>query len=406
MMPVNRALLRKVALLALCLAWMVGLPGPVHERPVQAAAMPAVVAPGAFIKGVDVSYVTRVEQRGGVYRDACGAPGDVFEIMRESGVNYVRLRLWYAPPEGYCNAADALALAARASQEGFKILLDLHYSDGWADPGNQTKPVAWQGLTYAQLQTAVTTYTYQIVSDLIQQNTPPDMVQIGNEITAGLLWDDGRVAPSEFDTPAQWANLAGLIRAGSDGVSAAGSTAQLMIHIDRGGDNAGARWFLDNLIAQDVAFDVIGLSYYSYWHGPMAQLQATLDDLALKYDKGIILVETAYPWTLGWNDWTHNLIGLPAQLLPGYAASEAGQAAFLRDVIQHVQATPNGKGLGVFYWGGEWISTGITDTQGSSWENQALFDFDGNPVAALSVFSADAATGIYLPLMLVHQAPR
>ena len=174
-----------------------------------------------------------------------------------------------------------LALAQRAHQAGLKILIDFHYSDEWADPDTQIKPVAWESLTYTELQQAVHDYTYQVVQDLIQQGTPPDMVQIGNEIPAGMLWPDGQVWPEEYNTDEQWAKLAELIEAGIQGVRDAGSSAEIMIHIDKGGDNAGARGFYDRLFAQGVDFDIIGLSYYGTWHGSIETMQANLNDLAL-----------------------------------------------------------------------------------------------------------------------------
>ena len=193
-------------------------------------------AAGEFMRGVDASYVTRVEEKGGEFFDRDGTAGDVFAIMQANGVNYVRFRIWNDPPEGYCNEADVLELAQRAQQAGLKILLDFHYSDEWADPDTQIKPVAWQSLSYEQLVQAVHDYTFQVVQHLIEQGTPADMVQIGNEIPAGMLWPDGQVWPEEFNTPEQWAKLAELIEAGIQGVRDAGSSAEIMIHIDKSGN--------------------------------------------------------------------------------------------------------------------------------------------------------------------------
>lgn len=356
-----------------------------------------------FIRGVDASYVTRVEDNGGSYLHRDGSPGDVFEILSANGVNYIRFRIWNNPPEGYCDEADVLALAQRAHQAGLKILLDFHYSDEWADPDTQTKPATWKNLTYTELQQAVHDYTSQVVQALILQGTPPDMVQIGNEIPAGMLWPDGQVWPEEYNTPAQWANLAGLIQAGIQGVQDAGSSAEIMIHIDKGGDNAGARWFFDQLFAQGVDFDIIGLSYYATWHGPIETMQANLADLAARYGKPIVLAETAYPWTLGFDDWTDNIIGLGSQLLPGYPASVAGQTAFLQAVRQVLEGVPGGLGRGFFYWEGTWIATAERDRDGSPWENQALFAFRDLDHIALSTFDAFAPSTfylIYIPLTL------
>jgi arabinogalactan endo-1,4-beta-galactosidase len=375
--------------------------------PLAAPAPPAIPAasytpsstPFKWIRGVDASYVTRVERRGGRYYGADGSPGEFFQILRQNGINTVRLRLWRDPPEGDCSLTDVLVLAQRARQAGLALLLDLHYSDTWADPGHQAKPAAWQGLSYAELETAVYTYTRQSVSSLMQQNTPPDLIQLGNEIIGGMLWDEGRVLPAAYNTPVQWDQLAGLLQAGVRGLRDAGSTARIIIHIDRGGDNPGARWFFDRLTARGVPFDIIGLSYYSYWHGTLDQLQANLNDLAGRYGKDVMVVETAYPFTLGWNDWTDNVIGLPDQLAPGYPASQAGQQDFVLAVNTRVRAVPGGRGAGVFYWGGEWISTAITDTHGSPWENQALFGFDGRAVPALVAHGGGLTLRHYLPMV-------
>ncbi len=303
------------------------------------------------------------------------------------------------PPEGYCNLTDVLGLAQRAHQAGLKILIDFHYSDVWADPGTQTKPTAWESLSYPELVQVVNDYTYDVVHDLIAQGTPPAMVQIGNEIPAGMLWDDGRVWPEEYNTDEQWTKLAELIDSGIQGVQDAGSNAEIMIHIDKGGDNEGARWFFDRLLAHGVAFDIIGLSYYSTWHGSIETMQTNLVDLADRYGKPIIIAETAYPWTLEWADWTNNIIGEESQLLPGYPASVAGQTAFLQAVRQALNTVPNGLGRGFFYWEGTWIAIHDHDKDGSPWENQALFDFEHIALSSFDAFTPGNYL-IFTPLIM------
>jgi arabinogalactan endo-1,4-beta-galactosidase len=242
-------------------------------------------------------------------------------------------------------------------------------------------------MSQVQLNQAVYDYSYDVVNAMILQGTPPDIVEVGNEITHGMLWPDGKVVKgdSTYDTAAQWGNFASLVKAGINGVKATGSTAKIMIHI-ASGDNAEMRWFFDNLISNGVTFDVIGLSYYHNWHGTISQMSANLSDMAARYGKPIIIAETAYPFTLGWNDWTNNIIGLEEQLASGYPATVAGQTAFLQAVVNMAKAIPNGKGAGVFYWGGEWISTGSEDTDGSTWENQALFSFTSKALSTFNVF--------------------
>ena len=200
---------------------------------------------------------------------------------------------------------------------------------------------------------------------------------------------DTTLVGGAFDTDVQWDRLARLLQAGIDGLDEAVAgriRPQVMIHLDRGGDNAGARRFLDRLVSRNVPFDVIGLSYYPWWHGSPADLAANLGDLAARYGKDIIVVETAYPWTLAWRDNTHNIIGLPAQLLPAYPATPEGQRGFLAAMLDIVHAVPDGRGIGVFWWGAEWIAA---PGFGSSWENLALFDGEGRALPALSAFGAD-----------------
>ena len=352
-----------------------------------------------FIRGVDASYVTRVEEKGGEYFQRDGTPGEVFEIMAANGVNYARFRIWNDPAEGYCNEADVLALAQRAYQAGMQLLIDFHYSDEWADPDTQIKPVAWQSLSYEELVQAVHDYTQQVVGDLMAQGTPPAMVQIGNEIPAGMLFPDGQVWPEEYNTDAQWARLAELIGAGIQGARDAGSQAEIMIHIDKSGDLAGATGFYDRLVGLGVDFDVIGLSYYSYWHGDIATLQATVNALTLLYGKPIVIAETAYPWTLDWADYTNNIFGLPEQLLPGFPATVEGQTDFVQAVRQVLEEVPNGLGRGFFYWEGTWIAVKDNDHDGSPWENMALFDFEHAALYTFDAFAPPLFT-TYTPIIL------
>jgi arabinogalactan endo-1,4-beta-galactosidase len=328
-----------------------------------------------FIKGADVSFLDEIEEHGGTYGDN-GVAGDALEILKGHGFNYIRLRTWHTPEARYCTLGRTLAMARRIRELNLGLLLDLHYSDTWADPGRQTKPAAWAGLPFEETGDSIYQYTRHVIAEMGNQNTLPDMIQIGNEITCGMLWDDGRVC-GPFDTRAQWVKLARLIteaiRGVNDGLGVDDSIS-IMIHIDCGGDTTRTREFFDRLLAGGVDFDIIGLSYYPWWHGTLADLSANLDMLARRYDKDIIVVETAYPWTLGWCDDTHNIVGLPEQLHPGYPASVDGQSRFLIDLMTMISATPGGRGRGLFYWSPEYISV---PTHGSPWENMTLFDFSG-----------------------------
>ncbi len=340
--------------------------------------------PQNFIRGIDVSFLDQIENHGGVFKEN-RISRDALLIFHDHGINYVRLRLWHTPSGGYNNLQRTLLMAERVKQLGMKFLLDLHYSDSWADPGQQSKPAAWTGLSFPYLKDSVYRYTRQVLTAMKVNNTLPDMVQIGNEIICGILWNDGRVCDAH-NTPPQWSQFAGLLTEAIRGVReslTANDTVKIMLHIDRGADSAGSRWFFDNLQMHNVPYDVIGLSYYPWWHGGLDQVAANLQMLSLRYNKDIILVETAYPWTLGWNDTVHNIVGLPSQLLPGYPATVEGQQTFLRDMISLVRATPNNKGVGIFYWSPDYISA---PALGSPWENVTLFDFSGEVLSSIHAF--------------------
>jgi len=338
-------------------------------------------AADGFIKGADLSFLHEIEDSGGVYTED-GVPHDVLEIFGDHGFNYVRLRLWHDPHPGYNNLEHTLPMAARVKAAGLGLLLDIHYSDSWADPGKQYKPAAWSTLDFAALKDSVYEYTKHVIARFKDEGGLPDMVQIGNEIICGILWDDGRICGG-FNTPSQWARLGELITKADRGIKDAlgpEDSVAVMIHIDRGGDNSGCRWFFDNLTRQGVGFDVIGLSFYPWWHGTLRDLGANLRDLASRYDKDIVIVETAYPWTLAWYDSVHNIVGMPEQLHPGYPATTDGQRDFLTALADTLRAAPGSRGRGVFYWAPEYISVpGV----GSPWENLTLFDFTGEVLPSI-----------------------
>jgi arabinogalactan endo-1,4-beta-galactosidase len=268
-----------------------------------------------------------------------------------------------------------------------QLLVDLHFSDTWADPGHQAKPAAWEGYTVEQLTQAVYDHTYDVCRSLVKQRTPPAMVQIGNELNSGMLWPDGHT----WDPP-NWDNLAQFLTAGYNAVKDCSPKTRVMLHLANGGDNGLYRWWFDNITARSVPFDVIGFSYYSYWHGSLADLQYNLNDISAYYDKDVIVVETAYPFTLADDDGWENIIDLESELTAGYPATPEGQSAMLRDVMSIVRAVPDGRGLGIFYWDAAW--TGVPGngwdpadpSSGNAWENQALFDFDDRALPALREF--------------------
>jgi len=340
------------------------------------------------IRGVDISSLPKVEDHGGVFYNDDGREQDIFHILADHGVNYVRLKLWHTPASGYNSLERVKAVAQRVKAADMGFLLDIHYSDTWADPSKQYKPAAWEELDYDQLEGAVHDYTQEVVTELKVQGTDPDIVQIGNEIPNGMLWDTGKMdgASDQFE------RLSGLLKAGIAGVRDSGSSARIMLHLDKGGNNDLYRWWFDGMIAEGVEFDVIGLSFYVYWHGELDDLSDNLNDLAGRYGKDLIVVETAYPYTLADQDGFDNLLRQSDQLAEGYPATVEGQAAWLEDLMQVVEDTPGGLGKGVFYWEPAWLGLPgcgwdpENPSSGNGWENQALFDFGGKALSSLGVF--------------------
>ncbi|NYI07587.1 glycoside hydrolase family 53 protein [Allostreptomyces psammosilenae] len=341
-------------------------------------------ATGLAITGGDVSSLKKSEDLGGVYRYAGGAAGDALTILNSAGMNYARLKVWVDPADGYNNKTQVLAMAKRIKALGMGLLVDFHYSDRWADPGQQTKPAAWSGYTAGQLSTAVYNHTHDVLNALKAQGTTADMVQVGNEINGGMLWPEGSTA--------NWGNLAAMLTSGANAVKAVNPSTRVALHLAEGGDYEGARTFFDQATSRGVPFDAIGVSYYGYWHGALNDLQTTLDGLAARYGKPVFVAETAYAFTLANDDSLGNIVGTSDQLVPGYPATQAGQAANLRDVMNVVEAVPNGRGLGVFYWEPTWTAvTGngwdpADPSSGNAWENQALFGYNDRATAAMAWF--------------------
>lgn len=366
-----------------------------------------------FIRGMDASMVYALEKAGATYYNEDGTETDVLAIMKKHGVNWIRLRVWNDPrsnteiPAGENDLVRTKAIAKRAKDLGMKVLVDFHYSDTWADPDSQETPTMWSAIdTIGALATAVNEYTYEAIEELIDAGATPDMVQIGNEIDSGLFLTGGKVTAKVGTS-----NLSTVLNAASSAVRLAAPGAKVMIHLSRGGNASLFTSFFNNYATHSgtaatvaaVDFDVIGLSYYPYYasHGTLAKLAANMVSLKSVYGKDVVIAETSYGWTTGYGDSTSNIfytsqetqaytnlaatgnasdfvIGSDGASIP---ASIQNQANVIRAVIQ---ATAESGGLGIFYWGGDWIPA---DGIGDSWENQALFDFDGVALPSLNVFS-------------------
>jgi beta-galactosidase len=240
--------------------------------------------------GADISFLPQLEDQGRKFFEN-NKETDAILLLKEHGFNYIRLRIFvnpenekgYSPGKGYCGLQQTLAMAKRIRKAGMKLLLDFHYSDYWADPQQQNKPRAWANLDFKTLKDSLKVYTTNVILALKKEGTPPDMVQIGNEINHGILWPDGHISHPD--------QLADLLKAGVEGVKVSDPGLPVMMHLALGGQNEEAIFWLDNMIARGVQFDIIGLSYYPRWHGTLDDLKNNLNDLLKRYNKPLNVVE-------------------------------------------------------------------------------------------------------------------
>ncbi|WP_243471119.1 glycoside hydrolase family 53 protein [Winogradskyella sp. MH6] len=340
-------------------------------------------------KGMDLSFQSELENYDLNYKDEDGNSVELLDFVRSKGTNLVRLKLWHTPQDGQNGLEDVKTYAQKIKARNMDFLLDFHYSDYWADPGTQTPPVAWQNMNIDQLKVAIYNYTKDVVQQLKAQNTLPDIIQIGNETDSGFLWDFGRVWGNFSNN---WDNYTDLvseaIRAVRD-VDTEGKT-RIMLHHS---SVENAIFFFNELEPYNIDFDIIGLSYYPQFQTKDLDLVASkLNELANNFDKDILMVEVAYPFTLQWNDNLTNYIGSSDQILDEFSPTPQGQKAYFEWLIQTIKNIPNNHGIGFCYWAPDWVAfdgNEATSTNGTSWENQCLFDFDLKALPALETFNSN-----------------
>lgn len=369
------------------------------------------------IRGADLSGVPRNEDLGAAYFAFDGSPVDPVDAFAAAGANLARLKVWVDPADGYNDTADVVAMAVRADRAGMRVLVDFHYSDRWTDPGAQGVPADWVGMSAEQMTVALTDYTEEVMVALVDAGVTPYAAQIGNEINPGMLWPLGQtwdVNPADTVTGAQWDTLAGFLTAGSNAVSRISPETKVLLHLTNINNGIGGlTWWFDEVTSRSVPFDLIGLSYYGYWHGTLADLQNAVTVLSERYDRDVLVVETAYPFTLDDdpNPTWENVIKDASQLVTGYPATPEGQAANFRAVQDVVASAPGGRGLGVVYWEPAWTNVPgagwdpADPASGNAWENQAVFDFDGRALPALAEFAADPTAPAIVPEPPVIVAP-
>lgn len=341
--------------------------------------------PAGFLVGGDISALARIEQGGAVFRDD-GATMDAIAALTANGANAFRLRLFVDPSGEEVQVNDlpyTIALAQRVVAAGATLILDFHYSDTWADPGRQTTPAAWDALGIDALEDTVEAYTADVIAQLKDAGALPDIVQIGNEIDAGLLWPLGRIGGS-YDQPENFERFGRLLKAGIRGVASAlapGDDVRIMLQYSQGASTGGTRWFFDRVAEQGVAYDIIGLSYYPWWHGTLSNLTINLHDVAARYAKDVMVVELNYPWRSGWTP-----EGARANW-QAWPLTPSGQMDFLRDVIDAVASTPNERGLGVVWWYPEAVLVPDLFVWGGG--ALALFDGDGETLPAAAALGGE-----------------
>lgn len=362
-----------------------------------------------FIKGMDVSSLLELERLGAKFYDKDGDERNLLSVLQEYGANAIRLRLWNHPYSsegelyggGTNDMETTLELAKRAHERRMDILLNFHYSDFWADPGKQIKPKAWADFTGKRLESAVYDYTRAVLLEFRREGVVPDMIQVGNELSNGLLWPDGK--RPDYET------ISLLVSAGIAAVRDTDSDIPVMIHLDNGGNNALYREWFDNYFEKDgVDFEMIGLSYYPFWHGSLADLEYNMRDMAKRYGKELAVAEVSMGYTM--DDYADYEKLKPSQRKGmatkpelvrkiEYPMTKQGQADFMKDFMNRIARVPNGLGRGFFYWEPGWIpmpgSGWATEASlkymkdpgpcGNEWANQALFDYDGRPLPALDV---------------------
>ena len=374
--------------------------------------------PEDFILGMDASCVPALEAGGVKYYDHGGNEKDVYQILSENGINYIRVRVWNDPYDaagngyggGNCDIENAIKIGKRATQYGMQLLVNFHYSDFWADPGKQMVPKAWQGMDIDTKSEALYQYTRDCLQKLVEAGVDVGMVQIGNETNGAMCGENS-------SDPGGWKRIMQLMSAGSKAVREVCPDALVAVHFANPEKVSNFESYGKNLEYYQVDYDVFSSSYYPFWHGTLDNLAAVLSDIAETYGKKVMVAETSYAFTAEDTDFFGNTIGDGGGIVKNYPFTQQGQTDLVRSVIDTiVNKTTNG--IGVFYWEGTWISAGgssweessaLWERYGSGWatsyaaeydpedagrwyggcavDNQAFFDANGKATEALKVFA-------------------
>ena len=366
-----------------------------------------------FIKGMDLSTLLELERLGAKYFDG-GIERDVLDIMKDYDVDTIRLRIWNDPRgtsgesygAGENDVPTTLEIAKRATEKGFGVLLNFHYSDFWTDPGKQIKPKAWAHMDAQRLTQAVYDFTRETLELFLREGVRVTMVQVGNELSNGLLWPEGRL---DVDAGiCEYDNIAAFVSAGIRAVREVKAEIPIMIHLDNGGNNELYRRWFDHYVERGEDFDLIGLSYYPFWHGNMDQLIANMNDIASRYQKDLVIAEVSMGFTM---ESYQSYEKLADHERKGYATkpslvekiefpmTKEGQCDFMKTLLQRMETVTDHRARGFFWWEPAWIPVAgsgwatpasleyMNDPGpcGNEWANQALFDYDGNVLPTLAM---------------------
>ncbi len=307
-----------------------------------------------FAKGADISWITEQERAGIKFYSQAGVQKDILDVLKDQGMNSIRLRVWVNPTDGWCNKADMLAKARRVKAAGMRMMLDFHYSDSWADPGKQPQPRAWVGKSVAAMKDSVYAHTVNVLQALLAEGIVPEWVQVGNETDNGMLWETGKASTN-------MANYAAFVQKGYEAVKATSPTSKVIVHVSNGYKNDLFRWNLDGLKANGAHWDVIGMSLYPSfsgitWQNANAQILANMTDMIARHGSEVMVVEVGMPFD-------------QAQVCHD----------FLKDLIAKVKGIPGNKGLGVLYWEPQSYNRYKGYTLGA-------FTNNGRPTVALDAF--------------------
>ncbi|HMA65124.1 MAG TPA: glycosyl hydrolase 53 family protein [Chitinispirillaceae bacterium] len=329
----------------------------------------------SYLLGADLSFVPELESCGVQWKEN-NAARDVFAIFKDNGATTIRIRLWHSPQGNHSGFSDADTLIARSKKLGLNVILDFHYSDTWTDPSNQKCPAAWNGVltNNTRLADSLYNYTKSVLQRLKDKGRMPEFVQVGNETNGGMCFGgDGKVT-----WPTDWTKMKLLFNAGIKAVRETDPSCKIILHV---ADPQHAEWWAGELNKNGVTdYDILGISYYPIIHTnkKIADVGTVISNIRNTYKKDVLIVETSLPWSNSWDDNTTNMMnGAP----DGYGTDPTPeiQAKWLTDLSNKVKASG---GLGVIYWEPEWVASGKASCPqafgGSTWENQAFFDFNNN----------------------------